>query len=122
MMSPTWRSWFSARSLAGVSAPGWRMGMSSFVRAARGTTVFFFVTFAKASEYSLKDAPWLKFRRILILSLMGGWVLDKFDNFICPFFLKGLAMYIGAVTLLAEANWGDGSLAIFSRALARPSG
>ena len=44
------------------------------------------------------------------------------DSFLWPFFLKGLAMYMGAVALLAPPSWGAGSLAIFSSALARPSG
>ena len=62
------------------------------------------------------------FLRIFTRSVIGGWVLLRFDRGMPFFFLNGLAMYIGAVTLFTEASCGDGSLAIFSKALANPSG
>ncbi len=49
-------------------------------------------------------------------------MLERFESFIPGFFLKGFAMYIGAVTLFTVVNCGEGSDAIFSSADARPSG
>ncbi len=61
-------------------------------------------------------------RKIRIRSAIGGWVLVQADKSIFPRFLNGLTIYMGAVASLAAANCGAGSVAIFSRALARPSG
>mgnify|MGYP001023623475 CR=1 FL=1 len=59
-------------------------------------------------------------RKILILSEIGGCVLVQSESFM-PALCKGLTIYIGAVTLLADAR-GMVFCEIFSRADASPSG
>ncbi len=70
--------------------------------------------------YAASEAPPAMLRRILIRSLVGGWVLVR-SSAALPFLRNGLAVYIGAKAWLADFNSIVEPL-IFSSAEANPSG